>query len=132
MSDVFPHYEDLVELLMKGAGGIYLQEAATRLLARHGYWLRDREFLRFVVTYEDPPVAAGIRWKAAVDALDRGELEAGIEERSILRIAASLCTFYNISLRDVVEGIDAVNIKHVAESIMYADGYLNSIAEPIA
>ena len=120
----------LIELLMEGASGVYLHEAAVRLIARYGYWLHDESFRSFLVPYGEPPEAIGIRWEDAVAALDRGEIVADDEETKVLRIAASIATFYRISLRDCVEGLDASTVKHVTEAIMYADGYLSSTAHP--
>lgn len=122
---------DLDRLLMEGAGGIYLNEASARLLIRHDFWLGQRDFLEYVVVYGDPPEAAGIDWPAALKALERGELRCDSEQRSILKIAGSISTFYLVSLREVVENIDRENIRHIAEAIMYADGFLGSTANPI-
>ncbi|MCO6008499.1 hypothetical protein NE236_26330 [Actinoallomurus purpureus] len=123
--------EYLASLLMRGAGGNYVYEASVQLLVRHGYWLSNRDLLKFVVTYEDPPAAAGIEWGAAVAALDSGDLEADQEQAVILRIAASISGACKIALFDVVQGIDRQNIKYIAEALMYADGFLGSIADPI-
>jgi hypothetical protein len=120
----------LVELLMEGASGVYLHEAPVRLVALYGYWLHDESFRSFLVPYGEPPEAIGIRWEDAVAALDRGEIIADDEETKVLRIAASICTPYRVILRECVEGLDADTVKHVAEAIMYADGYLSSTAHP--
>ena len=122
-------YDDLVDLLMKGTSGLYIWEAAVRLLARHGYWLRDPGFLRFV-ELNDEHLYASIDMTEAVAALDRGELHGDEEATNILRIAASLTIFYQVSFRDVCERISMENIKHVAEAIMYADSFLGSVATP--
>lgn len=123
-------FDRLSELLMKGASEIFIQEAATRLLIRHAYWVQNEAFQQYIVVYnggED----AGIDFKRATAALDAGDLVGEDEEpEKILRIAASLSIMYPINLREEVEGIDAANIKHVAEAIMYADGYLHATADP--
>ena len=123
-------HDRLGQLLHEGASGLYINEAAVRLLHRHGYWLRRPEFFQFVDGYGDPVTALGIRWADAVAALDRGELAADQEPANILRVAASLCTFYEVSFRDVCERISREGIKHVAEAVMYADGFLDSVADP--
>jgi hypothetical protein len=122
--------DHLAMLLHEGANGVFLQEAAVRLIVRHEYWLKHEDFLEFVVVYGDPPETAGIDWIAALRALDGGELRAEHEEASLLRIAGSIGSFYPICLRDMIEGIDLENIKHIAEAIMYADGFLGSVAQP--
>lgn len=124
-------YEELLRLLALGVEGIYLLEASLRLIVNHDYWLRRSDFAQFIVL-GDPPGAASIDFVAATSALDHGQLQADSEQASILRIAASLATAYPVILREVVEGIEAPNIKHVAEAIMYADGFLESTAEPLA
>jgi hypothetical protein len=121
---------ELRSLLMRGASGVYLHEASIVLLARHGYWLVKDEFLRFVVPYDDPPVAAGIDWTAAMAALDSGDLRADEEDAAILRIASSIAGRSPVILFDVLQGIDRDNIRYVAEAVMYADGFLESVADP--
>src|SRR5437588_3417319 len=96
----------LEDLLWKGASTVFLQEAAVRLLIKHGYWLHQEAFLGFVKIFHNPTEMAGIQWESALSALDDGQLSADHEQASILRIAGSICTFYRLSLRDVVEGID--------------------------
>ncbi len=123
-------YPKLLEFLMRGADDLNIIEASIRLLNRHGYWLRNREFLRFVEVFGDPPESAGIRWTEVTSALDEGRLRGDVESVNVLRISASISTFYMVSLRDVIERIGRENIKHVAEAIMYADGFLNSVADP--
>lgn len=122
--------EEIAALLMKGASAVYLHEAAITLLARHGYWLSRKEFLRFVEVYDDPPAAAGIHWDAVVAALDGGDLSAGEEETAVLKIAASIAGHYGVFLYDVVQGLSRETVKYVAEAIMYADGFLESVADP--
>lgn len=122
---------DFLERLMRGGGGLFLVEAAIRLLIRHGVWLEDPNFSKFLV-YDDAYNWIGVDLAAAAAALEAGELPGDEEDQKILKIAASLGSnkAYRISLRDVMEGIDQENIKHVAEAMMYADGFLESVADP--
>jgi hypothetical protein len=120
----------IVSSLMKGAGAVYLHEASVILLARHGYWLQRNDFLRFVKVLKNPPDAAGIDWAAVIAAIDSGDLRADEEEIAILKISASIAGHFGLFLYDVVQGISRDNIKYVAEAIMYADGFLESIADP--
>lgn len=119
--------QQLTTMLMRGATGMYLHEAAVRLLLRHGYWLRRRDFRNYIDV--DSLGRAAIDFGAAMAALDRGELVGDDESQKVLRIAASMSGVYPVHLREVVEGIDRDGIKHIAEAIMYADGFLNSTAD---
>lgn len=121
--------EELFRLLINGASGMYLHEAAVVLLDKHGYWLGREDFLTYVDVDRSNDWAA-IDYRRLMPALDGGNLPAGEEEAKILRIAASLSGIYPVLLREVVEGIDLANIKLVAEAIMYADGFLSSTAQP--
>jgi hypothetical protein len=120
----------LVSLLMRGASAVYLHEASVLLLAHHEHWLRRPDFRRFVELYGDPPEAAGVQWDAVVTALESGRLPAGEEETAVLKIAASLAGHHAVSLYDVVQGLSRDTVKHVAEALMYADGFLESVADP--
>lgn len=120
----------LAELVFIGASGLFHQEASRRLLIRHGYWLKQQPFLEFVTVFGKPPKFASIEWNNALEALDNGVLVADREEASILRIAGSIATDYAVCLHYATEAIDKENIKHVAEAIMYNDGFLDSVAEP--
>jgi hypothetical protein len=83
--------DDLASLLMQGAGGLYVNEAAVRLIVRHGYWLRRTDFIQnFVVLYGEPADSAGVRWELAASALDGGELKADKDPANVLRAAASI------------------------------------------
>ena len=120
----------LADLLLAGAEGIFVVEAATRLIVKYEYWLHHDGWLEYVLLRGDPPVTAVVDWKPLMEALDSGFIKAPAEESQILRIAASLIIPYRIYLREQVEGIDRQNIKLVAEAIMYADGFLESVADP--
>jgi hypothetical protein len=122
----------LAELMMVGTGAMFVAAASVRLLVRHGYWLTQESFLKHVDVYGDPPRSAGVNFKPLMAELDNGQLPGDHEQQSILQFAASLLGWYPIVLRHVSQGIDAEHIKHVAEAIMYADGFLESVAEPRA
>jgi hypothetical protein len=121
--------ERLKEMLMRGASGMYIHEAAIGLLIKHGFWLTNPTFLEHIVVELDGTVA-GIDYKNLMSVVDKTGGGADEESISILRIAASLSGMYPVHLRDVVEGISRENIRYVAESIMYADGFLTSTATP--
>lgn len=120
---------ELEALLVKGASGLYVQEAAGRLLARHGYWLKQTEFHRFVELYGDPVEAMGIRWLDAVESLDAGDLPASAEAANVLRIAASIAEFYQVCLREAVEYLSRETVELVATAVMYAATYVDSVAQ---
>lgn len=120
----------LADLVFIGASGLFHHEASRRLIIRHGYWLKQESFLKFVTVFGKPPKFASIEWKEALEALDSGALVADREEASILRIAGSIATEYAVCLHYATEAIDKENIKFVAEAIMYNDGFLESVAEP--
>src|SRR5262245_58934812 len=92
----------LDSLLMRGSSYVRLQVAATRLVFRHGYWFKSREFLRFVEVYGEPVFSAGIQWKDALDALDQGRLASDREAADVLRIAASIGSVYPVDGREVI------------------------------
>jgi len=121
--------DQLEELLMRGASGVYIHEASARLLLRHGYWLPRPEFVPFVALYGDPVDAIGIRWKEAVEALDAERLAGPPEAESVLRIGASICTFYKMCLREEIENLTQDSVEMVAEAVMYAASFLSSRAE---
>lgn len=123
--------DELIELLHVGTAEMYTNVAAVRLLVRHRYWLEQPEFRKFIEVYDEMrPRNAGVSWQDAVQALDRGELRADHEAANILRIAASLATFYEVSFRDVMERLSPEAMKHAAEAMMCAAGYAESVATP--
>ena len=120
---------DLAGLLRAHAAGRLADTAAVDLLITHRHWLTRPAFTgRFVhaVTATDGhPVGAFIDWHAAVTAVtavDRGELPCSGSEADVLRIAASLGAGTQISLRDVLGGLDRTNITAVTAAITAANG----------
>jgi hypothetical protein len=124
-------YQQLVDLLILGASGLYPIEASIRLLDRHGYWLRHEGLLRNVKLFGPPFSSAGIEWNDVLDLLDRGALDGDLEALNVLRSAASIATFYRVSLREALESVRPENIRHVVEAVMYAHGFLSSTANPL-
>ncbi|NJC69868.1 hypothetical protein HC031_09070 [Planosporangium thailandense] len=123
--------DELIALLHLGTDELFYIEAAVRLVERHRYWLEQPTFRRFIELFDNPyPRSAGIWWKDAVAALDRGELECDQEAANVLRIAASIATFYQVSFRDVMESLSPETMKHAAEALMCAGGYTESVATP--
>jgi hypothetical protein len=116
----------LEEFLWSGASSIFLQEAAVRLIIRHGYWLGDSEFLRYVEFFPGDPDSAGIHWQDALDALDRGDFKVDEEDANILRLAGSIATGYRVTIGWLVETLSRDAVKHFAEAVLYADGILEA------
>jgi len=80
-------------LLYDAAEGMCADVAAVMLIDRHGHFLHEPAFRRIIaagssITTGQP--LAVIRWKAAICALEAGQLPCSGSEQAILRIAASL------------------------------------------
>ena len=121
--------DELIELLKLGTSDLYYHDAAVRLISAHRYWLDRRDFRRFVELFDQPRRCAGIWWEKAAAALDRGEMAADYEPANILRIAASIATFYPVSFRDVSERLSPESMRLAAEAMMHAGGYTQSAAK---
>jgi hypothetical protein len=116
----------LLCLLEDTAAGLCADTAAIELLARHGHFLHQRAFRRFVATsttlFGGQP-AAVIRWRPAVHALDAGLLPCSSSEQAILRIAASIGDDdIAVHLRQVLGSLDHTNITLVTRAITTANG----------
>jgi hypothetical protein len=116
----------LLCLLEDTAAGLCPDTAAIGLLARHGHFLHQRAFRRFVATsttlFGGQP-AAVIRWRPAVHALDAGLLPCSTSEQAVLRIAASLGdNDIAVHLRQVLGSLDHTNITLVTRAITTANG----------
>ena len=116
----------LLCLLEDTAAGLCADTAAIELLARHGHFLHQRAFRRFVATsttlFGGQP-AAVIRWRPAVHALDAGLLPCSSPGQAILRIAASIGDdTIPVRLRSVLGGLDSRNIALVTAAITAANG----------
>jgi hypothetical protein len=115
---------ELATLLQDGVRGCYAEEAAVALLIDHGLWLRRCDFVRTCIEITDftgDEQAAFIDWRAATQALDLGKLPCSTSEASVLRIAAGLAGV-TVDLRARLGGLDARNIRLVAEAVMHANG----------
>jgi ADP-ribose pyrophosphatase YjhB (NUDIX family) len=105
--------------------GIYCDEAATELLIRHRTWLHRNDFTtQFITTQTGPSgtITAAISWEEVIAALHAGNLPCSGSEASILRLAASLATMEPVAMRDVITGLDRVNIQLVLNAIRHAGG----------
>ncbi len=116
---------ELATLLQSGARARYAEEAAVDLLVEHGTWLTRTDFIDSCVTV-DAPVRrrrGRVRRLAAPrsSSLDHGELPCSTSEASILRIAAGLAGV-PVDLRAMLGGLDARNIRLVAQAVMHANG----------
>src|SRR5271169_1561665 len=113
-------------LLQDTAAGISADDAAATLIIRHDHFLHQPGFRRIIAAgssiYSGEPVAV-IRWKAAVHALDTGQLPCTGSEEMVLRIAASLGDHdIPVCLRQVLGGLDHHNITLVTAAITTANG----------
>jgi hypothetical protein len=66
---------------------------------------------------------AWVDWPAAVAALEAGRLPCSPSEGQVLRIAASIADGMPVDLREVVSGLDDVNIVLVARAVLHAAGH---------
>jgi hypothetical protein len=113
-------------LLYDAAEGICADVAAVMLIDRHGHFLHEPAFRRIIaagssITTGQP--LAVIRWKAAIHALDSGQLPCTGSEQAILRIAASLADpGIAVNLRDNLGSLDRRNIALVTDAIKAANG----------
>jgi len=112
-------------LLYDAAEGMCADVAAVMLIDRHGHFLHEPAFRRIIAAgsgITGQPLAV-IRWKAAICALEAGQLPCSGSEQAILRIAASLADpGIAVNLRDNLGNLDARNIALVADSIKAANG----------
>ena len=113
-------------LLYDAADGMCADVAAVMLIDRHGHFLHEPAFRHIIaagssITTGQP--LAVIRWKAAICALEAGQLPCSGSEQAILRIAASLADpGIAVNLRDNLGNLDARNIALVTDSIKAANG----------
>ena len=113
-------------LLYDAAEGMCADVAAVMLIDRHGHFLHEPAFRRIIaagssITTGQP--LAVIRWKAAIHALDSGQLPCSTSEQAILRIAASLADpGIAVNLRENLGSLDQRNIALVTDAIKAANG----------
>jgi hypothetical protein len=115
--------DDLEARLLRGARGLYSEEAAVCLLIGHGMWLRRDAFVRACVEVDGEPgdEVAFVDWPAAIGALNTGDLPCSTSEAAMLRIAACLAGIA-ADLRTLLGGLDARNIRLVAQAVLHANG----------
>jgi hypothetical protein len=113
-------------LLYDAAEGMCADVAAVMLIDRHGHFLHEPAFRRIIaagssITTGQP--LAVIRWKAAIHALEAGQLPCTGSEQAILRIAASLADpGIAVHLRENLGRLDQRNIALVTDAIKAANG----------
>ena len=115
----------LALLLEDTAAGICADAAAVGLITGHGHFLHQPGFRRIIAAGSSigtgEPVAV-IRWRAALHALDTGQLCCSWSEAAVLRIAASLGDdTVPVHLRQVLGGLDYHNIALVTAAIAAAN-----------
>lgn len=116
----------LAVLLHHSAAGVCADAAAVSLIARHDHFLHQPAFRRIIAAgssiYSGEQVAV-IRWKAALHALDTGQLPCTGSEEAVLRLAASLGDHdIPVCLRQVLGSLDRRNITLVTTAITTANG----------
>ena len=113
-------------LLRDAAAGMLPDMAAADLIIRHGHFLHEPAFRRFIAagaSVTDGQPFAVIRWNAALFALENGHLPCSGSERAVLLIAASLAgPGIAISLRENLGSLDRRNIILVTDAITAANG----------
>lgn len=113
-------------LLYDAAEGMCADIAAVMLIDRHGHFLNQPAFRRIIaagssITTGQP--LAVIRWKAAICALEAGQLPCTGSEQAVLRIAASLADpGIAVNLRENLGSLDRRNIALVTDAIKAANG----------
>jgi len=115
----------LVDALRDHADGLFADTAAVDLIVAHGIWLPRRDFQHFIRSgrYQaSGQPFAYIRWRAALSALDHGQLPCSRSEADILRIASSLGANTQVQLRNVLTGLDHRNVALVTDAITTANG----------
>lgn len=105
--------------LRAAAEGLYALEAATGLIIVHGTWLARDDFGCFIHHGAD---TAAIDWKAAISALDSGELPSSGGEKRMLRLAASFADQAPVSLGEAITGIDDRNVGLLIQAVRHASG----------
>lgn len=68
-------------------------------------------------------VMAALDWRAAVAALDAGELPCSSGEDQVLRLAASLADGVAVDLGSALWGLDARNVSLVVGAVLHAAGH---------
>jgi hypothetical protein len=118
----------LGEALRAAASGIHHLEAGTGLLIDCGSWLPREDFTgRFITTgtsiSDGATLLASTNWKAAITALNDGQLPSSSGERRMLLLAASIAGGIPVSLCDALPGIDHRNASLVVKAIAHATGH---------
>lgn len=115
--------DDLPAMLRAGAAGHVPTQAAVDLLIRHGTWPDRLHREGHVTTWpadDHRPAMASIDWHAVGERLDdhtEHGLAASSSERSILTVAASLASWTDVRLGEVLPCLDATNTGLVAIAI---------------
>ena len=95
------------------AAGFYAEEEGTELLISHGGLLDRPGLIGFVDNFAsvyDGTNMAQIDWQSLQIAWREGQLALSGGEWRILRIAASLAAGAEVSLRDILPGLDETGI----------------------
>ncbi|MGW4759643.1 hypothetical protein [Streptomyces chartreusis] len=117
--------EEFLELLQRGADGLWQLEAAVWLLDHRGEWLSDMRLRKYVLSGidEEGNGWAGFEVKRISAAIDAGEFGDEGADRDILRIAMSLYGDHRISLRYAMDDLSEEDLAAVCESLYRACGF---------
>jgi hypothetical protein len=112
------------------ASGLHPLEAGTGLLIDCGSWLHREDFTSRFITAgtsisDGDTLMASTDWKAAVTALNAGQLPCSGGERRMLLLAASIAGGIPVSLYDTLPGIDQRNASLVIKAIAHATGHIH-------
>lgn len=123
MSRCKPEDPPLAGPLRAGARGLCAAEAGTELLIRHAVWLHRSDFRDHFVHLDNGIISdtemADIDWRAAITALDAGQLPCSGGEGRMLRFAASLVDGIPVNLRDALIGLDSRNIDLIGQAVLH-------------
>ncbi len=124
--------DETYRLLIRAGGTIHQVEAAIDLLYRTPSLLAEMQEHGFV----RPDVEPGGRpflnvyFDEAAAAQQAGSLKLSPSDVAVLRIAASLAGKMAVNLRYDIGGLDRDAVRHVAEAMMRAMGWLDATADP--
>jgi hypothetical protein len=121
--------DELTGMLRAWAKGVYCDEAAVALLIGHDCWLRRADFRAALVRVREeggtgaggPVRLASIDWYAAGDFLATAPA-SGSEARMLLLAASLAGATNNVSLAELLTGLDETNARHVLDAVGHCCG----------
>jgi hypothetical protein len=124
--------DETYRLLMRAGGTIYEVEAALDLLHRTPSLFAAMSEGGFVRSEDEPGGRPflNVYFAEAIAAQRTGGFRLPHSDLAVLRIAASLAGKLAVNLRYDITGLDPSSVRHVAEAIMRAAGWLDAEADP--